>query len=281
MKDQHTEELVRELDANAVRIRRMVVQMLAHAGSGHPGGSLSAADIIAALYFHHLRVDPKAPGWEERDRFILSKGHAAPALYAALAGRGFFPEEKLWTLRQVNSDLQGHPDANKTPGVDVSTGSLGQGLSVGIGMALGARLQHRRFSVYVMIGDGECDEGQVWEAAAAAVHYRLGSLVAMLDENHLQLDGPCDEIMYKGDLAAKWRAFGWHVIPINGHDMRQILDALHQADDYHAGPAIIIADTVKGKGVSFMESRAEWHGRPITQDESAIAMAELGARDEE
>lgn len=269
------DEVIAGLEARARAIRRHIVSMLAEAGSGHPGGSLSAVEIITALYFKVMRLNPQNPGWEERDRFVLSKGHAAPALYAALAERGFFPPAELARLRKLNSILQGHPDRKKTPGVEVSTGSLGQGLSMANGMALAARLDGKDWRVYVLVGDGESQEGQVWEAAMAAAHYRLDNLTAFLDHNGLQIDGPVTEVMSPEPLADKWRAFGWHVRSINGHDFRQILAAVEEAQGVKGRPTMIIAETVKGKGISFMEGAVDWHGKAPTREQMAAALQEL------
>ncbi len=269
------DEVIAGLEARARAIRRHIVSMLAEAGSGHPGGSLSAVEIITALYFKVMRLDPRNPGWEERDRFVLSKGHAAPALYAALAERGFFPPAELARLRKLNSILQGHPDRKKTPGVEVSTGSLGQGLSMANGMALAARLDGKDWRVYVLVGDGESQEGQVWEAAMAAAHYRLDNLTAFLDHNGLQIDGPVTEVLSPEPLADKWRAFGWHVRSINGHDFRQILAAVEEAQGVKGRPTMIIAETVKGKGISFMEGEVDWHGKAPTREQMTAALQEL------
>lgn len=271
----HDEKLIKRLNSIALDIRRDILMMTTKAKSGHPGGSLSAADIITALYFHHLRHDPKNPRWENRDRFILSKGHVCPALYAALAKSGYFPRKTLWTLRQVGSILQGHPDMTKTPGVETSTGSLGQGLSIGIGMALAARLDKKDYRVYVLLGDGELDEGQVWEAAMAASHYKIDNLTAIVDFNGLQLDGYTKDIMSLEPLDEKWKAFGWHVIEINGHDMTEILDALDAAVEIKHKPAVIIAHTIKGKGVSFMENQVQYHGKALTEEQLEKALEEL------
>ncbi len=249
--------------------------MTAAAKSGHPGGSLSAADILAALYFRVLRVDPSRPGWPERDRFVLSKGHAAPALYAALAERGYFPVEELKTLRRIHSRLQGHPDMRKTPGVEASTGSLGQGLSMAGGMALAGRLDGCDWRVYALLGDGECEEGQVWEAAMAAAHYRLDNLTAFLDNNGLQIDGPIEQVMSPNPLNDKWRAFGWHVIEIDGHDFGQILGAVDEAKKTKGRPTMIVARTIKGKGCSFMENEAEWHGKAPSPEQAEQALRDL------
>lgn len=262
--------------ANA--IRRHIIAMLGEAGSGHPGGSLSCADIVAALYFWEMNVKPEDPHWPDRDRFVMSKGHAAPALYAALALRGFFPEEELKTLRKLGSRLQGHPDMKVTPGVDASTGSLGQGLSIANGMAIAGKLDGRSYRVYVILGDGEVEEGQIWEAAMTAYHRKLDNLVAFLDYNRLQIDGDVKDVKSLGDLPAKWRAFGWHVIEIDGHDMEAILRALDEARATKGRPTIIIAHTIKGKGVSFMENEAGWHGTAPNKDQVAQALSELERR---
>jgi transketolase len=276
----HDEGLVKRLEEIALSLRRDVLLMTTKAGSGHIGGSLSAADIVTALYFHHLKHDPKNPRWEDRDRFILSKGHAAPVVYAALARAGYFPREELWKLRKIGSILQGHPDMLKTPGIEASTGTLGQGLSIGEGMALAARLEGRNYRVYVLLGDGEMDEGQVWEAAMSATHYKIDNLTAIVDLNSHQLSGPTDKIMCLRPVADKWRAFGWHVIEIDGHSMRQILDSLDEAVGIKEKPTVIIAHTIKGKGVSFVErsfARGEYkyHGIPLTESELAQALEEL------
>ncbi|MBI4201600.1 MAG: transketolase [Chloroflexi bacterium] len=264
--------------ALAQRLRRQVIRMTAQAASGHPGGSLSATDIIATLYFGGvLRHRPKEPKWEGRDRFILSKGHAAPALYAALAEAGYFPQAELATLRQLGSRLQGHPDMTLTPGVEMSAGSLGQGLSFGIGMALAGRLDARPYRVYILLGDGECDEGQVWEAAMAAAHFRLDHLTAMVDRNQQQIDGWTKDVMNLEPLADKWRAFGWEVIEADGHNLAQLQAAFSQAQSVVGKPAVIIAHTIKGKGVSFMENNPKFHGTAPRGDEVAQALAELGA----
>jgi len=277
--DYHTEQLVLGLEARARAIRRAVVTMVHGAGSGHPGGSLSAADILAALYFHQLRIDPSRPQWPERDRFILSKGHAAPALYAALAMRGFFPEAELATLRQLDSRLQGHPDRNKTPGVEMTAGALGHGVSIGAGLALAARLNGASYRTYVLLGDGEIQAGVVWEGAMTAAKYHLDNLTAILDFNGVQLDGMVADIMPLEPVMEKWRAFGWQVLEIDGHNMRRILEALDEASRIHAKPTIIVAHTIKGKGVSFMENKSMWHGRAPTQEQYEQAMAELADRE--
>jgi transketolase len=264
-----------ELEKMAKQLRRDVITMIATAGSGHPGGSLSAADIVTALYFKVMRHDPKNPQWPDRDRFVLSKGHAAPILYAALAECGYFPVEELSTLRKLDSRLQGHTDRTLTPGVEMSAGSLGQGLSYGIGIALAGRLDKRDYQVYVLLGDGECEEGQVWEAAMFAPHHRMDRLTAIVDHNDLQLDGRVCDIMGIEPLADKWRAFNWHVLEINGHDMGEILKALKKAREIKGKPTVIIAHTIKGKGVSFMEGNVDFHGKAPTPEEAEIALKEL------
>ncbi len=271
-------ELVQELEARARSLRADVIRMLAEAGSGHPGGSLSAVEIVTALYFHVLRLRPQQPAWPDRDRFILSKGHAAPLLYAALAARGFFPAGELLTLRKLGSPLQGHPDLRKVPGVEASTGSLGQGLSVGLGMALAGKLDRRNYRVYVLLGDGESQEGQVWEAAMAAAHYRAGNLTAILDYNGLQIDGPVSEVLSPLPLAEKWQAFGWAVREIDGHDFAALINAFSWAAEGRECPSLILARTVKGKGVSFMENQVDWHGAAPSKEQAARALAELEAR---
>jgi transketolase len=267
---------LKELENKARILRKHIIKMTCAAGSGHPGGSLSAADIVAALYFHELRLDPSRPDWPDRDRFVLSKGHAAPVLYAALAERGFFPLEELLNLRKLGSRLQGHPDMRKVPGVEMSTGSLGQGLSAANGMALAARLDRRDYRVYVLLGDGEIQEGQIWEASMAAAHYKLDNVTAFLDHNGYQIDGPVREVMSPEPVAAKWRAFGWHVIEIDGHNLSEILSALAEAKTVRGRPTMIVAETVKGRGVSFMEGQVDWHGVAPKPAERDRALAELG-----
>lgn len=267
---------IQELEAIANELRCLAVTAIHKAGSGHTGGALSAADITAALYFSVLNIDPARPDWPERDRLVLSKGHGCPILYAALAKRGYFPIDELWTLRRRGSRLQGHPDMRKTPGVDATTGSLGQGISVAVGMALGAKFQRQDYRVYCLMGCGEQQEGQVWEAAMSAAHYCLDNLVGIVDYNTLQIDGCNAEIMEIAPLADKWRAFGWRVLEINGHDIAQILDALAEAGNTRGKPSVIIAHTVKGKGVSFMENEVKWHSSIVTGEVFEQAMAELG-----
>ena len=266
---------VAELEKMARQLRRHVITMIATAGSGHPGGSLSAADIVTALYFKVMRHDPKNPQWLDRDRFVLSKGHAAPILYAALAECGYFPVEELSTLRKLGSRLQGHTDRTLTPGVEMSAGSLGQGLSFGIGIALAGSLDKRDYQVYVLLGDGECEEGQIWEAALFAPHHKMDNLTAIVDHNDIQLDGRVCDIMGIEPLVDKWRAFNWHVLEINGHDITQILEALKEAGEIKGKPTVIIAHTIKGKGVSFMENNVDFHGKAPTPQEVEIALKEL------
>ena len=263
-----------ELEKLCGRFRRELIEMLYGVQTGHPGGSLSATEIITTLYQEKMRIeDPEDPN---RDRFVLSKGHAAPMLYLNLAEKGFIPKEALKTLRQSGSILQGHPCAHKTKGVDVSTGPLGLGLSVGLGMALSARLQKRDCTTYVLLGDGEIQEGGVWEAAMSAAKFKPGNLIAILDHNGVQLDGTNEEIMPMGDIGAKFRSFGWKTLTCNGHSVQEISDAIDEAKMCKDAPVIIIAETVKGKGVSFMEGKNTWHGAPIDKEHYVQAMKELG-----
>jgi transketolase len=264
-----------EMKAMARKLRRHVITMLGAAGSGHPGGSLSAAEILTNLYFKEMRFNPADPSWPERDRFVLSKGHAAPILYAALAESGYFPVEELPTLRKLGSRLQGHADRTSTPGVEMSSGSLGQGLSFTIGVALAARLDSRPSRIYVLLGDGECQEGQVWEAAMAAAHFKLDNVVALVDHNDLQLDGRTRDIMNIEPLSDKWRAFGWHVFEVDGHDLADLSQALEKARQVKGQPSVIIAHTVKGKGVSFMENNVEYHGKVPSGEDLERALKEL------
>ncbi|HYA32335.1 MAG TPA: transketolase [Thermodesulfovibrionales bacterium] len=266
---------VNELRLHAKEVRREIIRMLTEAGSGHTGGSLSAADIVTALYFYKMRHRPEEPAWRERDRFILSKGHAAPVLYAALALKGYFDRELLKTLRKIDSPLQGHPSSKTLEGVEISTGSLGQGLSIANGIAMGLRLDGLDSRVYCLLGDGELQEGQVWEAAMSAAHYCLDNLCAIVDNNGLQIDGFCCDVMKIEPLAEKWRAFGWNVLDIDGHDMGRIVDALDEAERLKGKPTVIVARTVKGKGVSFFEGKAEYHGLAPTKDEREKALKEL------
>ena len=264
-----------ELKEMAKKLRRHVITMIATAGSGHPGGSLSAADIITALYFKVLRHDPRNPQWSERDRFILSKGHAAPILYAALAEAGYFPVAELATLRKLDSRLQGHADRKFTPGVEMSAGSLGMGLSFAIGVALASRLDSKTYRTYVLLSDGECEEGQTWEAALSAAHFKLDNLTAIVDCNGIQLSGWTRDIMNLEPFIQKWQAFGWHTIDIDGHDLDQILSACQGAEKIKNKPTVIIARTIKGKGVSFMENNVAFHGKAPTWEETERAIKEL------
>ena len=257
-------------------LRIEILKMLTEAGSGHTGGSLSGADIATALYFYKMRHNPKDPKWKERDRFILSKGHAAPLLYAALALSGYFDKQLLKTLRKIGSPLQGHPCSKTLPGVEISTGSLGQGLSIANGIAMGLKLDGLSSRVYCLLGDGEIQEGQVWEAAMTAAHYRLDNLCAIIDNNGLQIDGHCSDVMSIEPIVNKWEAFGWHVIDINGHDMKAILNAFNEAERVKSKPTMIVARTVKGKGVSFFEGKVQYHGIAPTREELERALKELG-----
>lgn len=266
---------IEALEQMASTIRCDIIEMTCTAGAGHPGGSLSATDIVTALYFRLMRIDPANPKWPDRDRFILSKGHACPVWYAALAERGYFDKSHLATLRRLGSILQGHPDMNKTPGIDMTAGSLGHGLSAGIGMALSARVLKKNYHTWVVLGDGEVQEGSVWEAAMSAAKWKLDNLTAVLDRNHLQNDWFVDEVMPIEPIADKWRAFGWNVMPIEGHDMKEVVNALEAAKAHPGEPTIIIAKTVKGKGVSFMENVCEWHGKAPCQEEADQALEEI------
>lgn len=268
---------MKTLESIAREIRCDIVKMVHEAGSGHPGAALSCVEIVTALYFNVMRIDPANPRWPERDRFILSKGHACPVQYAALARRGFFPVEELSTLRRINSKLQGHPDMNKTPGVDMTAGSLGNGLSCGVGMAIAAKMDGLLSRIYVLLGDGEVQEGAVWEAAMAAAHYKLDNLVAIVDSNGLQLDGFVCDVMDIEPLADKWRSFRWNVINCDGHDFEELIGAFRSAEQCKGRPTAIIADTTKGKGVSFMENQCDWHGRWPTEEETSKALNELGS----
>lgn len=271
----HSDALVSELEARARQLRIDSLRMIYQRQAGHPGGSLSAAEIVAALFFHHMRLDPQNPQWPARDRFILSKGHASAILYAALARRGYFPVEDLDRWGDLDCHLQGHPDCLKTPGVEMTSGILGHGLAVGAGLALAAAMDGMAYRTYVLLGDGECQGGIVWEGAMFASKYRLAGLTAIVDYNGVQLDGPVHAIMPLEPFAGKWRAFNWAVLDANGHDVRQVLEALDTASHIHDRPAVIIARTTKGKGVSFMENDARWHGVPPNDAQFAQAMAEL------
>lgn len=270
------DDLLKELRKIANDLRIDVINMITRAGSGHPGGSLSSADIITVLYFHLLNVDPKNPYWEDRDRFIMSKGHACPIWYAALAKRGYFDNKHLDNLRKINGILQGHPDMLKTPGVDMTTGSLGNGLGAGVGMALSAKLKNKKYMTYVLIGCSEHQEGVLWEAAMSASKFKLKNLVAIVDYNKLQIDGYNDQVMPIEPLEDKWTSFGWHVQRIDGHDLEMIIKAISVARTNNY-PSVIIADTIKGKGVSFMEDKYNWHGKTPTEKECECAIAELSS----
>ena len=269
------QERIRTLKVKAKEIRKSILTMLNRAGSGHTGGSLSTVEMLLSLYFYKMRHRPENPEWEDRDRFVLSKGHGAPALYAVLASCGYFSVEELNSLRKMGSMLHGHPFSLSTPGVEISTGSLGQGLSIANGMALAARLNGKTGRVYVIMGDGETQEGQIWEAAMTAAHYRIDNICALLDNNGLQIDGCVDEIMGIEPIGDKWRAFGWHVIEIDGHDFAQIIQALDEAETIREKPTLIWAHTVKGKGVSFMENQVKYHGIAPTQEELGLALKEI------
>jgi transketolase len=259
--------------AKAIRVD--IIEMLTASKSGHPGGSLSIADILTVLYFEEMNIKVEDPRWEDRDRFVLSKGHAAPGLYAALAERGYFSKEELKSLRKFESILQGHPDMKKTPGVDMSTGSLGQGLSATNGIALAGKLNKKDYRVYTIIGDGELQEGQIWEAAMSTSHYKLDNVVAFIDHNGLQIDGSNEEVMNVNPVDAKFEAFGWNVLVIDGHNLEEIKEALVKAKEVKGKPTAIIAKTVKGKGVSFMENKASWHGTAPNEEQKVQALSEL------
>ena len=269
-------EKKKELEEMARKIRIDIVEMLCEAGSGHPGGSLSLADIFSYLYFSGiLNIDPKNSAKRDRDRVVLSKGHACPVWYAALAEKGYFDKSHLKTLRKYESILQGHPDMNKTPGVDMTTGSLGQGLSCAVGMAIGAKLDKLDCKIFAIVGDGECDEGQIWEAAMAASNYKLGNLIAILDRNRLQIDGYTKDIMSSEPMVDKWKSFGWEVIVIDGHNLDEIENSINKAISIKNNPVCIIANTVKGKGVSFMEDQCDWHGKTPSEEEKEKALGDI------
>jgi transketolase len=272
---QHDEEFIRRLDLTAVKIRKHIIEMLYLAKSGHPGGSLSAVEAIVALYFHHMRHNPKNPKDPNRDRFVLSKGHAAPTLYAALAECGYFDVKELRLLRQINCMLQGHPVCTHIPGVEASTGSLGHGLSFGVGIALAGKLDKKDYHVYVMVGDGETNEGQIWEAATCAAHYKLDNLTALIDRNFLQIDGKTEDVLRLESVRDRWSAFGWYVLEVDGHHIEEIIDALLTANEQKNQPTMIILNTVKGKGISFMENNIDFHGVPPNEMEYKLAMKEL------
>lgn len=267
---------IKSLEKTAAEIRCGIIKAIHNAGSGHPGGSLSAADIVTALYFDEMNVDPKDPKMKGRDKFILSKGHAGPVQYSALAVKGYYPMEDFMTLRKLGSKFQGHPDMHKVPGIEMSTGSLGQGISAAGGMALANKLDNDPGRIYVLLGDGETQEGIVWEALMSAAHYKLDNMVAILDHNGLQIDGKNEDVMTVAPVVEKFQAFGWNVIQIDGHDFEQILDAFKQARACKGKPTMIVAETIKGKGVSFMENNAGWHGKAPDEEQTKQALAELG-----
>jgi len=273
--DAHSAELIEELRKISVELRTDALRMIYRRGQGHPGGALSAAEVIAALYFHHLRIKPEVPDWENRDRFILSKGHASAILYPALAKRGYFPVEELDTWGEIGGRIQGHPDRLKTPGIDMSAGCLGHGISIGAGLCLAARIKGLDYRSYVLLGDGECQSGIIWEGVMLAAKYGLSSLIVILDYNKVQLDGRVDEIMPLEPLREKWASFNWNIMEIDGHNMEEVLDSLDEACRSSDKPTVIIAHTVKGKGVSFMEGKAEWHGKAPSTDELEQAIKEL------
>jgi len=272
----HSPKLIRELEETARQLRIESLKMIHRRGQGHPGGTLSCAEIMTALYFHQMRLDPARPDWEDRDRFILSKGHASAILYVALAKRGFFPVEELETWGQIGGRIQGHPDRLKTPGVDMSAGCLGHGISIGAGLCLAARLKGLDHRTYVVAGDGECQAGVIWEGAMLAAKYKLSNLIVIIDFNEVQLDGTVQEIMPVTPFREKWQSFDWNTIRIDGHDMKAVLESLDAAAQASDRPTAIIAHTVKGKGVSFMEGKAEWHGKAPSAAELGLALKELG-----
>ena len=263
-----------ELQKKAIEIRKDIVKMLTLAGSGHTGGSLSAVDILVSLYFYALRDDPKRPEWRERDRFLLSKGHGCPALYAVLAHKGYFPKDELWTLRKLGSLLQGHPQMG-LPGIEISSGSLGQGLSIANGIALASRLERLDIRVYCLLGDGETNEGQIWEAVMTGAHYKLDNVCAIIDFNRLQIDGFCCEVKDMGPYIHKWKDFGWNALECDGHDFAQLMSSFDSARATKARPTVILAHTIKGKGVSFIENKVEWHGIAPKKEECEKAIKEL------
>lgn len=269
------EKKIKELEQMAKQVRRGILEAVYHGQSGHPGGSLSVADILTVLYFQEMKINPKNPDWEDRDRFVLSKGHCSPALYAVLANRGFFPVEELKTFRALGSRLQGHPDKKEIPGVDMSTGSLGQGLSAANGMAITGKMNQKNYRVYCVLGDGEIEEGQIWEAAMAANKYHLDNLCIVVDNNHLQIDGTIEEVMSPYPIDEKFKSFGFEVIHIEGHDIEEINKAFEVAKNVKGKPTCIIAKTIKGKGISFMENQVGWHGKAPNEEQFKQAMEEL------
>lgn len=275
----YNDKYINKLEKTSVKIRKHIIEMLYRAKSGHPGGSLSAVEGIVALYFSHMNFDSKNPKDPDRDRFILSKGHAAPALYAALAEAGFFDVKELLKLRNINAMLQGHPVCKCTPGIEASTGSLGHGLSFGVGAALAGKLDKKDYHVFVMMGDGETNEGQIWEAAASASHYNLDNLIGLIDRNFLQIDGNTEEVLRLEPIKDRWMAFGWNVYEVDGHNLKEILETLDKACDYEKKPSLIILNTVKGKGISFMENNVDFHGVAPNKMEYDLAIEELNILD--
>ena len=266
---------IEDLKMKAKEIRKDIIKEVYNANSGHPGGSLSISDIMAVLYFNELRIDEKNPRWEERDRLVLSKGHCSPALYAALAERGFFDKEDLKSFRKIESNLQGHPDLNKVPGVDMTSGSLGQGLSIANGMAIAGKMDNKNYRVYTILGDGEIEEGQIWEAAMTANKYKLDNLCVIVDNNNLQIDGSIEDVMSSYPIDEKFKSFGFNVLTIDGNNIEEILNGFEIAKQTKNKPTCIIAKTIKGKGVSFMENKAEWHGKAPNEEEYIQAMKDL------
>lgn len=267
---------IKQLQEKAKEVRKGIIEAVYSNKSGHPGGSLSIADIMTVLYFNQMNIDEKNPKWEDRDRLVLSKGHCSPALYSCLANRGFFDVEKLKTFRNINSNLQGHPDMNKVPGVDISSGSLGQGLSCANGMAIAGKMDNKNYRVYCILGDGEIEEGQVWEAAMASNKYKLDNLCVIVDNNNLQIDGTIEEVMSSYPIDEKFKSFGFQVINIDGHNIQEIIDAFDVAKNVKDKPTCIIAKTIKGKGVSYMENDVKWHGIAPNEEQYQLAMKELG-----
>ena len=264
-----------ELELMAKKVRKGIIEAVYSNNSGHPGGSLSIADILTVLYFKEMNIDPKKPKWEDRDRLVLSKGHCSPALYSCLANRGYFPVEDLKTFRNINSYLQGHPDMKNIPGVDMTTGSLGQGLSSANGMAIAGKMEGKDYRVYCVLGDGEIEEGQIWEAAMTSAKYKLDNLCVIVDNNNLQIDGTIEEVMSPYPIDEKFRSFGFQIINIDGHNIREIIDALDVAKNVKEKPVCIIAKTIKGKGISYMENKAEWHGKAPNEEQYELALKEL------
>lgn len=270
---------IHNLEKVAQQIRRDIVTMLTESGSGHPGGSLSAVEILTTLYFKEMNLNAEDTKDPNRDRFVLSKGHAAPVLYSTLARKGYFDPKELLKLRKIGSMLQGHPNMNYVPGVDMSTGSLGQGISTAVGMAIAGKLDNKDYRVFTLLGDGELEEGQVWEASMCAAHYKLDNLTAFVDNNGLQIDGKCEDVMNPGPIGEKFKAFGWHVIEVDGHDFEALIDAIEEARNTKEQPTMILCKTVKGKGVSYMENEAGWHGSTPSKEQCEQALKEIGGEE--